>query len=179
MRITTRQVTYLGLLIGLAIILTRLASIRIAFGGVEGIRLGFGALPIIMAGVYFGPLNGALVGALADVVGYFINPMGAYMPHFTLTSALTGAIPGLVVFWSGREKQPSLGLLLAFIALGQLVTSIILVPYFLWTLFGIPLQATLPPRIVAQFIQVPTYAVFLHILLRRLRPVELGEVHKA
>ncbi|MFH0926580.1 MAG: folate family ECF transporter S component, partial [bacterium] len=85
MRISSHKITTMGLLIAMSIILTRIASLRIAIGGVEGIRIGFGGLPIILGGVLFGPLSGGLIGAISDVVGYFINPMGAYMPHFTLT----------------------------------------------------------------------------------------------
>ncbi|MBU4228094.1 folate family ECF transporter S component, partial [bacterium] len=90
MKISSHKIATMGLLIALSIILTRIASLRIAIGGVEGIRIGLGGLPIILGGVLFGPLSGGLIGAISDVIGYFINPMGAYMPHFTLTSALTG-----------------------------------------------------------------------------------------
>jgi len=34
---------------------------------------------------------------LSDLLGYFINPMGAYIPHFTLTSALAGMIPATIL----------------------------------------------------------------------------------
>jgi len=38
MKISSRVITNIGLLIALSIILTRIASIRIAMGGIEGIR---------------------------------------------------------------------------------------------------------------------------------------------
>ncbi|MFP4017550.1 MAG: folate family ECF transporter S component, partial [Halanaerobiales bacterium] len=99
---STRRMVYLSFLIALSIILTRVFSLRIAIGGVEGIRIGFGALPIILASVLFGPLAGGIVGAVSDVLGFFINPMGAYMPHFTLTAFLTGFIPGFIVYYIFR-----------------------------------------------------------------------------
>ncbi|NLY05810.1 folate family ECF transporter S component, partial [Candidatus Sordicultor fermentans] len=79
----TKALVYLGFLTTLSIVLTRLASIRIPLGGVEVIRIGFGQLPVIMAGIYFGPGSGALVGGLSDFLGFFLNPMGPYLPHFT------------------------------------------------------------------------------------------------
>ncbi len=167
-----RQITFWALLVALAVVLTRFASVRIAIGGVEGIRLGFGALPIIMAGVYFGPLAGGVVGAVADVVGFFLSPMGAYMPHFTLTSALTGAIPGLVRYRNEGEGT-ALFELFIFIGIGQALTSVLLVPYFLQTLFGVPMAVTLFPRLVAQVIQIPVYSLFLHMLTDRLRQANL------
>ena len=92
MKISSRIITNIGLLIALSIILTRIASIRIAIGGIEGVRIGFGGLPIILGGIMFGPLAGGIVGGVSDILGYIVNPIGAYMPHFTLSSALTGII---------------------------------------------------------------------------------------
>lgn len=168
MRKGAQRLAYLAVLIALNVVLTRVASLRLAFGGVEGIRIGMGGLPVIMAGVFWGPAAGALVGALGDVIGYFLNPMGAYMPHFTLTAALTGAVPGLVLKAMRRERNPGLGALLLAILVGQTVTSLILVPYFLQTLFGIPWVPLLPARLISQAIHIPAYAFIIHVLARRL-----------
>ena len=102
---TTKRLARLSFLIALSIILTRFLSLRIAIGGVGGIRIGFGVLPIILAGIGFGPLAGGIVGAISDIVGYFINPIGTYMLHFTLTSFLTGFIPGFLIYISKGNKN--------------------------------------------------------------------------
>ena len=156
MKISSHKITTMGLLIALSIILTRVASLRIAIGGVEGIRIGLGGLPIILGGVLFGPLSGGLVGAISDLVGYFINPMGAYMPHFTLTSALTGIIPALVLKIS-QKNEPNVFELGTAIAAGQIITSLILVPYFLHTLFGLPWKILILPRIIGTPINIFIY----------------------
>ncbi|MFP4660650.1 MAG: folate family ECF transporter S component [Halanaerobiales bacterium] len=162
----TKRMVYLSFLIALSIILTRLLSLRIAIGGVEGIRIGLGGLPVIMAGVLFGPLAGGLVGAVSDVLGFVINPMGAYMPHFTLTSFLTGFIPGFIVYYIFKKKINYLTLFIA-ISIGQTITSIILVPVFLEMLFGVPIiEATMIPRIIGQLIHIPIYAYVIKVLLR-------------
>ncbi len=160
---TTRKLARLSFLIALSIILTRLLSIRIAIGGVEGIRIGFGSLPIIFAGIAFGPLAGGLVGAVSDVVGYFINPMGAYMPHFTFTSFLTGFIPGLIMYVVRGNRNIYWHLLLA-IAIGQIISTVILVPLFIQMLFGVPLEVTLLPKIISQAINIPVYAYLCRVL---------------
>lgn len=163
-RFTTKELVYMALLVSLSVVLTRVLSVRVAIGSVEGIRIGFGGLPIVLAGIAFGPLAGGLVGAVGDVVGYVINPMGAYMPHFTLTSALTGILPGLIVFYLfGRRRD--YWVLLTAIAVGQAVSSVVLVPLFLESLFGIPRAATVLPRVVTQAIQVPIYASFVKAIL--------------
>ena len=149
MKISSHQITTMGLFIALSILLTRMASLRVAIGGVEGIRIGLGRLPIILGGIIFGPLAGGLIGAFSDLLGYFINPIGAYMPHFTLTSALTGIIPALVLKLSQRD-EPNVFELGIAIVVGQIVTSIVLVPYFLHVLFGLPWTILIVPRLIAE-----------------------------
>ena len=156
----------MGLLIGLSIILTRLASLRIAIGGVEGIRIGFGKLPIILGGIIFGPLAGGIIGAFSDILGYFINPIGAYMPHFTLTSALTGIIP-VAILSIKKNEEPTVFELGITITIGQIITSIILIPCFLHILFGLPWGVLIPPRMVSEPIHVFIYTYTINIILKR------------
>ena len=137
MKISSHKITTMGLLMALSIILTRIASLRIALGGVEGIRIGLGRLPIILGGIIFGPLAGGFIGAFSDLLGYFINPIGAYMPHFTLTSALTGIIPAALLLFM-KKKEPNVFDLGIAISVGQVITSIILVPTFCMFYSGFP-----------------------------------------
>lgn len=166
MKISSHKITTMGLLITLSIILTRVASLRIAIGGVEGIRIGLGRLPIILGGIIFGPLAGGLIGAFSDLLGYFINPIGAYMPHFTLTSALTGIIPAAILILM-KKNEPNVFNLGIAITVGQVITSIILIPYFLNILFGLPWKVLIPPRIVAEPIQIFIYTYTINIILKR------------
>jgi ECF transporter S component (folate family) len=166
MKISSHQITTMGLFIALSIILTRIASLRIAIGSVEGIRIGLGRLPIILGGIIFGPLAGGLIGAFSDLLGYFINPIGAYMPHFTLTSALTGIIPATILILM-RKDEPNVFDLGLAITMGQLVTSIMLIPYFLHILFGLPWKVLLPPRILAEPIQIFIYTYTINMILKR------------
>ena len=164
MKISTKKLVYISILIALAIILTRVFSIRIPFMGVEGVRIGFGALPIVFAGAVLGPVAGAIVGGISDLLGFFINPMGAYMPHFTLTSMLTGLIPGLMICYLFKGKKTFTTLLIT-IGLTQLITAIVMVPYFMNSLFGVPFSVSLPPRIFSQAFSIPLYAYFTKVLL--------------
>jgi len=166
MKISSHKITTMGLLIALSIILTRIASLRIAIGGVEGIRIGLGRLPIILGGIIFGPLAGGIIGAFSDLLGYFINPMGAYMPHFTLTSALTGIIPAAILNIK-KNEEPTFFELSVAITIGQIITSLILIPYFLHILFGLPWGVLLPPRMVAEPIHIFIYSYSINIILKR------------
>jgi ECF transporter S component (folate family) len=89
-------------LIAISIVLTRLLSITTPF-----FRIGFGSIPIMIAGIVLGPKYGFAVGGIADIVGFMMNPMGSFMPGFTLTAAMTGAIPGWI--WSMTEQRKERG----------------------------------------------------------------------
>ncbi|NLM97490.1 MAG: folate family ECF transporter S component, partial [Halanaerobiaceae bacterium] len=160
MKTSSYRLVFMSFLIALSIILTRILSIRVPIGGVEGIRIGFGGLPIIFAGVIGGPVAGGVVGAMSDMLGYFINPIGPYMPHFTLTSFLTGYIPGLIIKYVFRKKAGFYSLFTA-IAIGQITTSVILVPLFVNMLFKTPLEVLLIPRVISQAVHIPLYTVFI------------------
>ncbi len=157
----TRKLSILALLVALDVVLSRMASIRIPIGGAEGLRIGFGPLPIVFAGMVYGPLAGAMVGAVGDLLGYFINPMGGYLPVFTVTAALRGLIPGLAWQALGR-RLAALETALA-IALSGLCSAVT-VPLLLRHLFGIALMATMPGALLNQCVTVPLYTlIFLKI----------------
>ena len=171
-KITTRMLTRMALLIALTIILERIFSIRISLGSVEGIRLGFGSLPVVFAGIFMGPLAGGLVGAIADLVGYFINPMGPYMPHFTLTMALRGIIPGLIILLASRGRR-EVGIFPLFIAVTAMfiLVNIIILPYFQEIVFGFLRIVTVPAKVVEAVTCIPAYIVVLFVLGRAVEKV--------
>ncbi len=166
-QISTRIMTRWALLIALNIVLTRLFSIRIPIGGVEGVRIGFGSLPVVFAGIFMGPLAGGIVGAVGDLVGYFINPIGAFLPHFTICAALRGIIPGLIILLVSKTRR-EVGILPMFVAVGLtlVLVDIFMVPYFIETLFGLSRVVTVPLRIIQQIIAVPAYTIMLIALSR-------------
>lgn len=160
MKNTTRYITTSAVLIGISIVLTRITSIRIAIGDVEGIRLGLGSLPIIIAGFIMGPKWGGMVGTLSDLIGYLVNPMGAYLPFITLSAALLGIIPVLPrrLF---RLRLNNFWSILCLVGLGQVVSSLIVTPLSLHYSFGIPFTILMPPRYFALIIQLPFYAMII------------------
>ncbi len=163
MKISTKKLVYMSFLIALSIILTRIFSIRIPIYGVEGFRIGFGGLPTIFAGIIFGPAAGGIVGAVADLLGYWVFPMGGYMPHFTLTAFLTGFIPGLMFHYILNNKWNYWTLLIS-IVVGQTITSIILVPVFLNVLFDLHLITILIPRVIGEPIYMFIYAYLIKVI---------------
>lgn len=154
---STRRLVILALMVSLNVVLTRFASVRIAIGGIEGIRIGFGTFPAILTGLTMGPLAGAAVGAMGDVVGFVLYPMGVYLPHFTVTAALSGVLPSIIWRATGRAER-FLPLLWA-IGGSQAITSVILVPWLLRDLFSLPMTTTAPGAMVSLLMTTPVYAM--------------------
>ncbi|WDV44270.1 folate family ECF transporter S component [Clostridiaceae bacterium M8S5] len=93
---TTKVLVMASLLVCISIVLTRFVSIMIPLAGLPAIRFGIGSIPIIMAGILYGPSTGALVGIVADLIGCFIFPQGTYFIGFTISAALRGMLPALM-----------------------------------------------------------------------------------
>lgn len=102
---STKNIVSCGLLAGISIILTRVFSYTIPIAGFPALRIGFGDIPVIISGMLFGPVAGALTGTVSDVLGFMINPMGAfYIPGMTISAALRGFIPGLF-YWAVKNNK--------------------------------------------------------------------------
>ncbi len=90
-KFTVRMLTLQAMLAALSIILTRFCQIPIN----ESLRISFGNIPVLLSGLLGGPVAGALVGAVADIIGcIFFNPFGWY-PPLTLSPFIYGIIAGL------------------------------------------------------------------------------------
>ncbi len=89
---TTKKPVLVGILIALSIVLTRLLSFYIT----DSVRVGFGEIPIILAGIWLGSAYGGVVGGLADVVGAnLLSGLGFY-PPLVVGPILIGAISGVM-----------------------------------------------------------------------------------
>ena len=76
-RIPVRTIVYLGVLTALEIVLSRFLSIS-----AWNLKIGFSSVPVALAGMLFGPLAGGIVGALGDLLGAVLFPIGPYFPGF-------------------------------------------------------------------------------------------------
>jgi ECF transporter S component (folate family) len=93
----TSSLVKAAVLAAISIILTRVLSIMVPLGGLPALRLGFGSMPIMISGMLFGPVIGALTGIVADLIGVALNSMGgSFFPGFTLSAATTGIISGVL-----------------------------------------------------------------------------------
>ncbi len=87
----TYALTVCALLTALGVILARLLTIIPS----EISRFSLEAVPILLAGLLFGPVPGAAVGFAADFIGCLFSPFG-YNPIFCLPPILYGLWAGLL-----------------------------------------------------------------------------------
>ena len=153
--ITTNMIVYSAIFVALSVVINSLRVGEISFGG----------FPIIFSGFALGPVAGFVVGGVADIVGFLIRPSasGGFNPLFVLTSALTGAIPVLVAQLL-RDKYPNYTFwkVLVGIFIGQMITSVIMVPFFRVILFGGNTFIYFAGKaFVKQIVSIPIYAVLI------------------
>ena len=70
---STKMIVTLALLLAIEIVLSRFLSIQTSIT-----RIGFGFVPLVIAGVLFGPVAAAIVAVLGDVLGALLFPTGAF-----------------------------------------------------------------------------------------------------
>lgn len=118
----TRVLVISALFIAMSIVLGKYLAFNIG----TSIRISFENLPLLMAGIFFGPFIGAAVGVGADLigclmVGYAINPV------ITLGAALIGFVSGLMAILLSKLPQlprTAVSVLAAHAAGSMLVKSV-------------------------------------------------------
>lgn len=131
-----------GLFVAMSIVLGKFMQIPIG----DSIRISFENLPILMAGIFFGPFVGGAVAIVADLLGcllkgYSINPI------ITLGAASIGILSGIVSMVL-KKKNTTLIVALSIIS-AHLIGSVIIKSIGLYVYFHTPIQMLA--------LRIPTY----------------------
>ncbi|NLB19933.1 MAG: folate family ECF transporter S component, partial [Clostridium sp.] len=89
----TNSIALSGMFIAISVVLS-LFKIDLA----PTIQISFASLPIAAGGMLFGPMVGAAIGIISDILGYIVHPSGFYFPGFTLNAMLIGIIFGFIFY---------------------------------------------------------------------------------
>jgi riboflavin transporter len=101
----TTLLTSMALLATVSLVLTRFLSFYIPFMGTQSMRVGFGDVPIILAGLLLGSPAGGLTGLAADLVGATLFPSGPFFPGFTFSAFLVGFMPAFLIKRFKKKEQ--------------------------------------------------------------------------
>ena len=155
----TTRLVIMAFLIALEIILTRFCSINTAI-----LRIGFGFLPVAMAGIMFGPWWDAVGYNIGDLLGMMIFPTGAYFPGFTLTAFITGFVFGF--FLHGKDitwKRVLPASLIIVLGLNLVLDTV-----WLSILMGDGFIALLPTRILKCVVMLQIHLLLIPLVWNRI-----------
>ena len=95
-KFTSLTIVRAGLFIAMSLVLKVVFEIYIPLAGIPALRINFAGIPLVLSGIVLGPAAGFISGAAADIINFIVKPAGPYFPGFTLVSALSGFIPGMI-----------------------------------------------------------------------------------
>ena len=126
-------------------------------------KIGLAFFPVMLSGYLLGPIGGAAVGLISDILGATLFPSGSFFPGFTATATLTGLIFGLCFC-----KKVNIGRITIAVLSNQLVCSLALNSLWLSIMYHSPYTALIVSRIPQTCIMIAVQAVFAVIFLWKL-----------
>lgn len=127
-------------------------------------KISLGSIPVMLAGILFGPVLGGMTGFASDFINFALAPRGGYNPIFGLTMAIMGIIAGLVYRRKDKELVPSLTKTAITAASSQLICSFLLNATIMVLLYGAS-PAIYLTRITYNLVMIPVNTVVLQLLL--------------
>lgn len=153
---TTRTMVTLAILVAMEIVLSRFLSIN-----AWNIKIGFNFVPVVIAAMLYGPIGGAVVAALGDLLGALLFPIGAFFPGFTLTACLTGLVFGF--FLHKSQTLPRIG---GAVLINQGILSLCLNTLWISILYGSPYGPLFITRIVQTLILIAVQGVTIYAIAK-------------
>ncbi|MEE0912980.1 MAG: folate family ECF transporter S component [Ruminococcus sp.] len=124
--------TAIAMLLALRVVLGFFANATLPFFG-NSVKVSGAFLPIAVAGQMFGPIPGALVGALGDIISFIMQPAtGGYFPGFTISGLLTGFIYGMAFY---KQKVTIKRTITAWL-INMVAVETFLAAFWLYLLYG-------------------------------------------
>lgn len=159
-----KSMVFISLLIALEIIFTRFLAIQTPI-----IRIGFGFIPISIAGIMFGPSLAGLCAAIADLLGMILFPKGAYFPGFTLSAFLSGMIYGKFFY----KRTITLSKIILCVLTISITIDLFVNTYWLSIITGKAVFALLVPRIIKTLIMCPVHIIIIYMIYQLLTKSKL------
>lgn len=151
----------LAMLIAVSVVCGKYLAIR----GGDILRFSFENLPIIFAGIAFGPISGALVGVIADLigcvlVGYAINPI------VTVGAAAIGIVSGFCTLLLRKIKLPYTAIIIISALAAHTVGSVLIKTFGLAVFYDMPVIILMLWRLLNYAIVGTVECALLIVLLR-------------
>ena len=153
-------ITALAMLLALRVIVGIFANFTMPLFA-NAVKISINFLPIAVAAALFGPIGAGLVGALGDIVSFFINSVGTtYFPGFTINGFLTGVILGIFLY----KNNITIKSVLISWTVNAVFIEVLLSAYWLNFLYGNSFMFYLWTRIISEAIKfIPTVLIIIGV----------------
>ena len=138
-----------AMLAAVSVVIGMICKSFLNFGG-GLLRITFENLPIILSGIFLGPVTGGMVGIISDLTSYLLSGQ-TYPPNLivTLGACAVGVVSGLMAKYAVREhslKQIILSASAAHLLGSMIIKPIGLYQFYQWAvLIRIPLYLVIAP----------------------------------
>ena len=143
---------FAGVIIAMNIVLARLVAINIG----PTLRITVSQTPVYLAGFWFGPVVGDLIGSLLQ--GYAPNPL------ISVSAILAGVLPGL--FRHVMEKKPALWKVVGILVIHGLVGALGFTCIGLHMYYGTPWSVLYATRVVQTIMLTAVNSVLVFFLYK-------------
>ncbi len=165
MQSNTRIIVHLSILMAIEIVLSRFFSISTPI-----VKIGFAFVPLAICGLLYGPVWAGVVGALADILGANLFPVGMYFPGFTISSALSGVVYGLFL----HKKHCSWRHIILLVLVQRMIIGLCLSTYWLTFLTKLPFMVLFSTRILQALVLIPIQIVMLRVITQKIHASSLS-----
>lgn len=180
-----RSLTMIAMLLALRIALGFVATVRVT----DSIKIGFSIFPTSVLCMMFGPVAGGIAGGIADLIGFFLKPSGAFFPGYTLDCVVAGIIYGCGFY--KREKITLLRVVLTLLCVTVFVNLCMTTTWISFQMsvgsigaifadpagtahnFAMKFLALLPTRAAKNFTMLPINSGLVYLLLNLIRRQKL------
>ena len=149
-KISVQKMVQVALLVALEVVLSRFVSV-----GNDFLKISFNFVPVVLAAMLYGPVWGATVAGLGDLLGALLFPRGPFFPGFTLTAVLVGLVYGLFLF-----RKTSIGRVVSAALIVSIPLGLGLNTLWICILYDLELWAILPGRTFQEL-----FMIFIRVVL--------------
>lgn len=158
-RWNVKTLVFMALLVAMHLVLTRVFVVELG-----AYRISVGSVSTILAGLWLGPVAGAVCGFAADIIGCFMKGY-AINPFITVAAVLWGVIPALMKpLFAKKSKTGKMVGISVSVVITAVFSSLVFTTAGLVLIMGYNFYAIMPGRLIQFAIMIPIYCVLTCLL---------------
>ena len=165
-----RTLSTLSMLVAVSIVLSRLLGFYVTVS----LRVSFEYFPIILAGIIFGPIAGAIVGGLSDFLGAALFSGMGFFPPLIVGPILAGLLAGIIAKYLFKDRLDKWWKHIVLVITVDLLCNLLWGTYALSLLFGTPFITYLALRAPIKICIAIADAHLVFAVYKALRSVLIG-----